>query len=171
MKNETIKNELKKDKKKHKRLKLINKNIIRNITEYVLDIIRQNGIKNSLIGAYYSFLHFFIFILVGFNLLFNTNVNHLFILLIIVSIDAFSIIILHSCPLTQLEEKYLGINACEEKTYQMKQMGIFYTCRHEYERQIELIVNAWSLLAVKCMMIIFFKMFNFKLTNYYNLYK
>jgi hypothetical protein len=168
MKNEL---ELKKSKKKHKKCKLINKNIVRKISDYILGIIRQNGIKNSLIGVYYSFIHFCIFILVGVNLLFNTNLNHLFILLIIVSIDAISIVILHSCPLTQLEEKYLGINACEEKTSQMKQLGIFYTCKHEYERQLEILVNAWSLIAVKCMMIIIFKLFNFKLANVYDLYK
>lgn len=168
---ETANKDLNLNKKNRKKIKLVNKNLVRNISNYVLTIFKQHGIEHTVIGFYYSFVHFLIFILIGFNLLFNTNVIHLFILLVIVSIDAMSIVILHSCPLTKLEEKYLGINACEEKTFQMKQLGIFYRCDHEYEKQVELLINAWSLIAVKCMMIIFFKMFNFKLNNCSDLYK
>lgn len=157
--------------KKIKRYKLINKNFFRNISKYILNVLKRKGIKNVLIGCYYGYLHFLIFILVGFNLLFNMNVYHLVVLLVIVSFDAISIVILHNCPLTTLEEKYLGINSCEERTYQLKQLGVFYKCKHEYEKQLELLTNVWALIAVKCLAIMFLKMFNYKLNNWSNLYE
>lgn len=160
-----------KTKNKNKNKNKLKSFVIRDVTNYTLDIIKKSGIKNSVIGFYYIFFHSIIIFLVGFTLLFTININHLIILLIIVSLDAFSVVVLHGCPLTILEQKYLGTNGCDERTNSFKQMGIFYTCRHEYEKQIELLINVWTLIAGKCLSLLLFKLFNLKLKNYNNLYK
>ena len=49
-------------------------------------------------------------------------------------------------------------------------LGISYDCNHEYEKQIELLINVWMMVAGKCMCIIVMKMFNIKLFNFNNIY-
>lgn len=154
-----------------KKRKKINENIIYKLTSFIFKIIKTNNIKHTVIGLYYLYFHLLIIILVGFNLVFSVNLNHLIVLLIIVSLDALSVVVLHGCPLTILEEKYLKINSCEERTKGIKSLGIFYRCDHEYEKQIELLVNVWTLIAGKCLLLIFFRTFKIKLKNYYNIFE
>jgi hypothetical protein len=92
-------------------------------------------------------------------------------MLIIISLDAFSIVVLHQCPLTILEKKYLKKTSCEERKNILKNVGIFYKCNHYYEHQIELLINVWLLVACKCLVIILLKTFNIKLIDNMKLYK
>lgn len=154
-----------------KKEKKIGKGIIRKFSKYMLELIKKNGVKKTSLGLYYILFHNLIIFLFGFNLAFNVNVNHLIVLLIIISLDAFSIVVLHGCPLTSLEQKYLGTNGCDERTNQFKELGIFYKCEHEYEKQLELLTNVWSLIAVKILILIMLRIFNFKLKNYNNIYE
>jgi hypothetical protein len=164
---ETI--DINKDINKRKRKKI--KNVtIRKIKDRIFNEIKKKGIKNGTIGICYFLFHCLIIFLIGYNLIFNINIIHLIVLLIIVSLDAFSIVILHGCPLTILEERYLGINTCEERTQQLKNMGIFYSCDHEYEKQIELLINVGTLIIIKILILLTFRTFNLKLNNYNNLY-
>jgi hypothetical protein len=109
-------------------------------------------------------------ITVAFILYFNTNIIQLCCTLIVVSLDAFSIVVLHGCPLTHLEQKYLNTNTSEERYQFFKNCGISYSCQHEYDKQIELLVNVWLLIAVKCLLIICFNTFNIKLQNTNKIY-
>ena len=154
-----------------KKQKKIGKGFIRKFSKYILDLIKKNGIKKTSLGLYYILFHSLIIFLIGFNLVFNVNVNHLIVLLIIVSLDAFSIVVLHGCPLTTLEQKYLGTNGCDERTNQFKDFGIFYKCEHEYEKQLELLINVWTLIAGKILVLIMIRIFNFKLKNNNNIYE
>ena len=46
-----------------------------------------------------------------------------------------------------------------------------YKCDHDYERQIELLVNVFLLIALKCLTILFLRTINLKLYNYNNMYE
>jgi hypothetical protein len=105
-------------------------------------------------GKYYCCIHYLFILLCSFILLFNKSVLHLTILLIIISLDALSIVILHGCPLTHLEKKYLGMSLLDERSAYLKGCNIMYSCQHEYEKQIELLINVWSLIAFKILIII-----------------
>ena len=115
-------------------------------------------------------MHYLIVFLVAFMCLFNNNINHLCILLIIISLDALSIVVLHECPLTILEQKYLKINNRKIQSFFFKNSNILYKCNHEYEKQIELLINIWVLISTKILLLIFFNMFNYKLHNFNNTY-
>jgi hypothetical protein len=126
--------------------------------------------NRQIIGTIYKYIHFILVFIIGFITIFNTNINHLCILLTIISFDALSIVVLHGCPLTQLEKKYLNVSSCDESIHFLKKINILYKCNHVFERQIDLLINVWTIIALKCLIIIFFKTFNFKITNYNNLY-
>jgi hypothetical protein len=126
--------------------------------------------NRQIIGTIYKYIHFILVFIIGFITIFNTNINHLCILLTIISFDALSIVVLHGCPLTQLEKKYLNDSSCDEYIHFLKKINILYKCNHVFERQIDLLINVWTIIALKCLIIIFFKTFNFKITNYNNLY-
>jgi hypothetical protein len=157
-------------KKKKSSSKNNNENIIRNISNIILDSTEKIGLNQQIIGTIYTYIHHLLVFLVAFIFSFNNNIIHLCVLLIIVSLDAFSVVVLHGCPLTQLEQKYLNENTCEIRSNQLKNARILYKCDHEYEKQIELLINIWMLISGKCLLLIFFNTFNFKLHNYNNTY-
>jgi len=141
-------------------------NPIRRLSIFIYNYFKLENInfkKYHIIHSIYIFLIIFI-------VLFNTNLFHLIILLIMMSLDAFSIVVFHKCPLTLLERKHLNINSYKERKKFIKNTGILYKCNHEYEEQLELLINVWMLITSKCLIIIFLKMFNFKITNNHNLY-
>ena len=120
-------------------------------------LLTRPRIKKVCIGYYYSCLHFLLFGLGIFLILFNTNIWHLFILLFMMSCDAFAMVVCHDCPLTRLEEKYLGMSGKRRGNLYLKKAGIGYKCNHLYESQLELVLNMWSLIAFKLMFLLFFK--------------
>ena len=107
----------------------------------------------------YHIIHNFYIGLIVFILLFNNNLFHLSILLLIISLDAFSIIVLHNCPLTILEKKYLKTSLFEIRNKLIKKTGIHYKCNHEYEQTLESVINIWMMISSKCLIIIFLKMY------------
>ena len=132
-----------------------NENIIRKISNRIRKSIKKSGFK-EIIGIIYTYIHYLIIFWVGFVFAFNTNVVDLCILLVIVSLDAFAVVVLHGCPLTSLEQKYLNTNSSDERCNILKKSQILYTCEHEYEKQIELMINIWLLVAGKCLILLFF---------------
>ena len=80
----------------------MSKNIIRDISNLIYDNL------NLIIGNYYVVIHCVVGFLGLFVLLFSTSLIHLSILFLITSMDAFAIVVLHDCPLTMLEQKYLS---------------------------------------------------------------
>ena len=171
-KEEIKKEEIKKEEIKKEEIKSneIHNNKVRKTSNMILNCIDKKGLNSALIGGFYVLIHNLIIFLVGFVFIFNTSIVHLIILLIVVSLDAVSIVFLHGCPLTNLEQKYLGINVCEERCNNIKKLGIFYKCDHEYEKQVELLINIWTLIALKCLLLLGFKTFNLKLNNFNNIY-
>lgn len=129
-----------------------------------------NGKIKIIPGFSYMTFHMIFIFCVSFIFAFNTNILHLCILLVVVSLDAGAIVFLHGCPLTLLERKYLGTDDCEFRRQTIQKMGIMYKCDHEYEKQIEVMINTWSLIACKILFLILFKTFQLKLQNYDNLY-
>jgi|LakMenE18May11ns_1017448.scaffolds.fasta_scaffold9956462_7 hypothetical protein len=119
---------------------------------------------------YFTLIHNTFIFLISFISLFNNNILHLTILLVIISLDATSIVLLHECPLTTMEKKYLGITSCEVRREHIDSLGIMYNCDHEYEKQIELLINGWMLVAGKLLIILCLNTINIKLINYNNLY-
>ena len=145
----------------------INNNIIRKMSNYLYDKL---NIKSYKLTQYYTLLHDVFVFIVSFIFIFNTNLFFLGILLLIVSLDAFSIVVLHMCPLTLLEMKYLKTSSCEIRNEYLQNSGILYNCNHEYEKQIELLVNIWLLIAGKCIIIIFLRTFHIKIHNFNSIY-
>lgn len=128
--------------------KLYDRNSIREFSNYI------NKYINNIKGAYYVTLHTLLIICCSFVLLFSTNSYHLTMLLIIISLDSLSIVFLHDCPLTRLEEKYLGASGKEKLNNMYKNAGIVYKCDHLYESQLELLINIWALTSLKIVFII-----------------
>jgi hypothetical protein len=153
--------------KKNKKLKMIEDNVIRKCCMYLYKKFNLKEVKES---TFYRHVHDTFIFLVSFITLFSMNLTHLAILFIIVSFDAFAIVVMHACPLTALERKYIKRSSCDDRDELLGALGISYNCNHEYEKQIELLVNVWLMVAGKCMCIIIMKMFNIKLFNYNNIY-
>jgi hypothetical protein len=124
-------------------------NIIRTITTQILTWFREKKIPKKLIGYYYTICHYIIIGFCGFIMLFDNNLIHLIILLIIISLDAFANVVCHNCPLTALEKKYLGKSLATERRKQLRHAGILYKSKHLYESQLELLINVWTLISCK----------------------
>jgi hypothetical protein len=146
---------------------MIEDSVIRKCCVYLYKKFNLREIQESTL---YRHVHDTFIFLVSFIALFNMNLTHLAILFIIVSFDAFAIVVMHACPLTALERKYIKRSSCDDRDELLGALGISYNCNHEYEKQVELLVNVWLLVAAKCMCIIIMKMFNIKLFNYNNIY-
>ena len=84
--------------------------------------------------------------------------------------DAFAIVVLHECPLTKLERTYDNVTSMEMRTNTSTNLGILYKCNHEYEKQLDAIINFATMVLMKIVSIIVFKTFHFKLVNYNNIY-
>jgi len=143
-----------------------NRNIIRQFGNLFNSIFNFNRLK----GAIYFNIHLYVLFIIGFATLFTTSISVLIVLLIIVSMDALSIVVLHECPLTTMEKKYLGITSCEIRNEFLYNAGIMYTCDHDYDKQIELLINVWTMIAAKCLTIIFLQMFYIKLFDVSKIY-
>ena len=157
-----------KPRKKFDVYEYIKNNGIRKISNFLHD---NFDLKNITIRKSYIMIHSLLIFLVSFAFIFSTNIIHLIIVLIVVSLDAFAIVVMHCCPLTILEKKYMKHSSSDLRKECLKNLGISYKCNHVYENQIELLINIWLLIAIKCLTIIFFSVANIKLTNYYGLYQ
>jgi hypothetical protein len=146
------------------------KNSIRTTSTNLINSFEHYGWSKKVIGYIYTVIHYIIMMAGAFIILFNTNIVHLCCTLMIISLDAISIVMLHGCPLTKLEQKYLNTNSSEERYQFFKKCGIVYTCHHEYDKQVELLVNVWVLIAAKCLLITCFNTFHIKLHNTNQLY-
>jgi hypothetical protein len=137
-----------------------NQNVIRDISNLFKKYLKKNNISTKLVGWYYQFIHYLIIILAAIVMLFNNNPFHLTLLLIVISFDAFSVVILHNCPLTILEQKYLKTSLVKDRMKNFRKSKIMYKCNHIYEQQIELLINVWCLVACKILFILTMKTIN-----------
>jgi len=147
----------------------LTKNSIRKICLDICDKFKINPLS-TVKGFYYYFLHFVIIGFICFVGIFSTNIIHLSMVLLIVSLDAWSVIVVHGCPLTLLEKKYLNSTSCEQRKSCFENLNILFECDHEYEKITELLVNVWSALATKIMAIICLNTFKLKLFDHSGIY-
>ena len=77
-------------------------NICRKMTNIVNDLFNLKALRYT---QYFTEIHEIFIFLVSFVGLFNNNIAHLSVLLLIISLDAVSIVMLHECPLTTMEKK------------------------------------------------------------------
>jgi len=148
-----------KKKLKNKYIKLVSENIIRIVLNSVPQCVK------SFIGSYYAFIHSLIAFLGLLILLFSNNIIYLSILLLVIILDCLAIVFLHDCPLTMLEKKYLGTSTVTARRNALKNMGILFTCDHEYESQLELLINLWTIVAIKIFVIICASMFYYEIQS------
>ena len=151
--------------KKEKTNKNTNKNINNNIIRNFFNSILSKNFKEQFLGMYYYTLHGLILFLGVFILLFSNNKFYLLIILVIAACDALAIIVLHQCPLTMLEQKYIGKNISEERMKLLSKMDIVYKCDHVYEYHLEILINMISVITIKIFFLICFDMFNIQIIN------
>lgn len=144
----------------NKKINKINNSKIRVLSNYINNTISLLGFKNLILGSYYQILHGLFFCLIVFIFLFSDNIHHLIILLLLLAMDTFSIVVFHDCPLSLLEKKYLGLSTVENRIYHMKNSNIMYSTNKVYELTLDILINAWSLIAMKILILIFLEMFN-----------
>ena len=142
-------------------------NNLRRFAKFINDKFNLKTLKYT---SYYTEIHHTFIFLIAFIGLFNNNIIHLCAILLIISMDALSVVLLHECPLTTMEKKYSNISSCDIRNDLLKSAGIVYNCDHDYEKQIELLINVWMLVAGKISVILFIKTFNLKLYNFNNIY-
>ena len=144
-----------------------------------MNIVREVSLKLcSTIGVHvsrlaysvYVYIHLCFMALIAGITLFSTNLFHLAVLFMIISMDALSVVVLHGCPLTALEKATCKTDLNETRCSITKTMGIFYACEHEYEKTIDLMVNVWLLVAFKILVIITLKSLNVKIKDFSCIY-
>ena len=118
------------------------------LLNYVFSENLQKFFKNT-IGNYYTILHILIALFGSYIIIFSMNPYHLLILMNVLAIDAFTIIILHDCPLTMLERYYIKHSSVFWRLSSLRNLGIKYTSENEYDLQLEVIINSASICILK----------------------
>jgi hypothetical protein len=124
----------------------------------------------SLRGEYYYTVHNLIIFCIGIILAFSTHIGHLAVCLVVISMDALSVVVLQDCPLSLLEERYLNTSSTRERKDFMCSLGVGYNCDHQYEKIIELLINVLSICALKMFVIILLRSFNTTIIDYNHIY-
>ena len=77
----------------------------------------------------------------------------------VIILDGFGCIVVSDCPLNVLEEKYMNTCMVAERIKSYSASGIMYNCDHRYECTLELLINIFTLLAIKILMLISMQIF------------
>jgi len=117
---------------------------------------------SKILGNYYSTIHVLLIVGIGTIALFSNNITHLFYIAIVVFLDILAIVFCHDCPLTLLEEKYMQNSKKRERTKSLKNMGICYNCSHDYESQLEMVINNLLLIVGKIIAMIALRYFGIR---------
>ena len=139
-------------------------NIIRELSMAICSTIGFH--VSGLAYSVYVYLHLFFMALVGGIALFSTNLLHLTLLLLILFMDGVSVVVLHGCPLTLLEKATCKTDLNETRQCISKNMGIFYTCEHEYEKTFDILINVWLMVAFKMLCIIVLRTVRCKIVDF-----
>jgi hypothetical protein len=143
---------------------------INKIQKKILKEYNNNNIRKILfwikpyfhffIGSYYRYIHILYMIICTTIILFSNNIIYLSALLVIIITDVCSVVIIHDCPLTYLERKYLGSSFIKGFIKIIKKLGIHYRDIDAYEYQLEILGIAWTFVAFKILILILIKTFN-----------
>jgi hypothetical protein len=159
--------------KKNKKKKEINVyNLIKNniIRRWSKKVYHEYNLKSIITKEMFSTFHYIYMYFIVFIIIFNTNIYHLFILLMIMTLDALAIICIHECPITYMEKKYVKETDAELGNRFMKKLNISHNCDHVYEQQLGSVIIVLYFIALKCISIMVLQSFNIKLTDYSGLY-
>jgi hypothetical protein len=158
--------------KREKKINKINNHFLRKITKSIYSIFNLNKENAQAVyrGIFYKIFHMILICLNIFIILFSMNLYHLMVGIFILTVDALSVVILHGCPLTFLEKKCLENNVFEDRNNFIQSLNIGYECTHEYEQTIDFLIHSMCLVIFKCVFIIFFKTFHFKLNDLERIY-
>lgn len=149
-----------KEKNKHKC-----KNNLNIFYHFIYNLFKKGGILTFLKSPYYRWVHSIYGLCIAIVIFANNNIFHLIALLCIISLNALSIVILHKCPLSMLEKKYAKTSLTYNKILFYKNLGISYKCKHNYEQELEVLINVWLAISLKCILLILLKTFNVKSLN------
>ena len=131
----------KKSYKKSKKFKMIEDSVIRKFCIY---LYKKFNLKELQESTFYRHVHDTFIFLVSFIALFSMNLTHLAILFIIVTCDAFAIVVMHACPLTALERKYIKRSSCDDRDELLGALGISYNCNHKILKRKDMIYKKTS---------------------------
>jgi TM2 domain-containing membrane protein YozV len=90
---------------------------------FAREVFQLNMSMDLFLGMFYLGCHQLYVIFIIINICVTTNINHLFMLLIIVSLNLTSNIILRTCPIYLMEEKYINTSLFRST---MKMCGISF---------------------------------------------
>ena len=107
-----------------------------------------------LIGNYYVCLHIGIMTLGIYIIIFSMNPYALLFVINVLAIDAFTIIILHDCPLTMLERYYIKHSSVFWRLDNLRKSGIKYSLQNEYDIQLEVVINGAAMAIFKLFCIV-----------------
>ena len=110
-----------------------------------------------IIGNYYVWLHVGIMAMGIYLILFSMNPYSLLCVITILAIDAFTIIIMHDCPLTMLERYYIKNSSVYWRLNKLRNCGIKYSLENEYDIQLEVVINGAAIAIFKLFCIIILK--------------
>ena len=126
-------------------------------TSLVLSYIFNKNLQNifqKIIGNYYVWLHIGIMTFGIYIILFSMNQLALLFVIVILAIDAFTIVILHDCPLTMLERYYIKHSSVYWRLNSLRNSGIKYSLENEYDIQLEVVINGAAMAIFKLFCII-----------------
>ena len=148
-----------------KRIKLNSANNLMVIYHFIYKLFKKCGILAFLKSNYYTLVHWIYAIFIAIIILVNNNICHLLAVLFIISLNAISIVICHQCPITMLEKKHTGTSLTDNKMWFYKNLGVSYKCTHSFEQELEVLINVWGVIALKCLLLILLKSFDVKSLN------
>ena len=134
---------------------LINKNNCSSnrVLEFIFNKDLQSYFK-QIIGNYYIWLHIGIMTMGIYIILFSMNQLALIFVIIVLAIDAFTIVILHDCPLTMLERYYVKHSSVYWRLDALRNSGIKYSLENEYDIQLEVVINGAAMAIFKLFCIV-----------------
>jgi hypothetical protein len=145
----------------NKRIKkeIISNTIIRKVKKKIYSNLNLNNetVFSFIKSLTYKLIHIIFILTLLFIGLFNVDLLQLIIILIVITLDGITVVILHGCPLTLLEKKYLKCDEFKNFCCYMEDLNILYKCDHEYENTLEFITIGWCLIVFKIISIILLK--------------
>jgi hypothetical protein len=132
------------------------------IYKFIYKLFKKCGILTFFKSNYYGLIHWIYAIFIAIIILVNNNICHLLVVLFIISLNALAIVICHQCPITMLEKKHTGTSLTDNKIRFYKNLGVSYKCTHSFEQELEVVINVWAVIAVKCLLLVLLQTFNVK---------
>jgi len=93
----------------------------------------------------YKIVHLTYAVVLALLVMFEMNLGHLCVLLFVVSVQVAGIVLFQGCPLSQMKR----VLSQKKKRRLLQQCCIGFHCNHEYESQIQTMVQLWLMISLK----------------------